>query len=129
MSGAAPKRQLPAPSADEAFFWRSGADGKLRVKRCPECSTLLHPSAVVCPDHPRSVAVEAEVSGRAHVLGLTVNHQQWLPGLPAAVRRRDRSALDEDPRLRLTTNIVGVRRRGGGHVGMPVQVRFEHVRR
>jgi len=123
VSGAAPKRQLPAPSADEAFFWRSGADGKLRVKRCPECSTLLHPSAVVCPDHPRSVAVEAEVSGRAHVLGLTVNHQQWLPGFepPYTIAI---VGLDEDPSVRLTTNIVGDGAEAVG-IGDPVEVRFE----
>jgi hypothetical protein len=65
----------------------------------------------------------APVSGKATVVGFTVNAQQWTPDLPppyviAIV------ALDEDDGARLTTNIVNcdpavVR------VGMRVRVLFE----
>jgi acetyl-CoA acetyltransferase/uncharacterized OB-fold protein len=108
---------------ETGWFWASGADGKLRVPRCAGCGRLLHPSLVVCPACHRPEPEPVEVSGRATVIGFTVNYQQWLPGYPppyviAVV------ALAEDPTVRLTTNIVG----GDPddvHVGMAVQVAFE----
>jgi acetyl-CoA acetyltransferase/uncharacterized OB-fold protein len=118
-----PERPLPAISPENEAFWTSGADGTLRLPRCPECKALLHPSLVVCPgchhERPEMVAV----SGRATVLGYTVNHQQWLPGYPppyviAVV------AVDEDPSVRLTTNIVNAAPEDV-HVGMAVEVVFE----
>jgi acetyl-CoA acetyltransferase len=65
----------------------------------------------------------AVVSGRATVAGFTVNHQQWLPAFPppyvvAVV------ALDEDPSVRLTTNIVGCDPADVA-IGMRVRVIFE----
>lgn len=46
------------------------------------------------------------VSGRGVVVAATVNHQQWLPDLtpPYVVAI---VALDEEPSVRLTTNVVG----------------------
>jgi acetyl-CoA acetyltransferase len=65
----------------------------------------------------------AVVSGRATVAGFTLNHQQWLPAFPppyvvAVV------VLDEDPSVRLTTNIVGCDPVEVA-VGMRVRVIFE----
>ena len=64
------------------------------------------------------------MSGKATVIGVTVNHQQWLPDFepPYVIAN---VALVDDPSIRLTTNIVGgepdeVR------VGDEVEVRFEH---
>ena len=58
------------------------------------------------------------------VAGFTINEQTWLPSFPppyviAIV------AIEEDDRVRLTTNIVGCEP-GDVFVGMKVQVRFEH---
>jgi acetyl-CoA acetyltransferase len=65
------------------------------------------------------------VSGRGTVAGFTVNSHPWLPGFdleaPYVIAI---VALEEDPRVRLTTNIVG----GSPddvHVGQEVAVRFE----
>jgi acetyl-CoA acetyltransferase len=65
----------------------------------------------------------AAVSGRAVVAGCTVNHQQWLPGLapPYVVAV---VAIEEDPAVRLTTNIVGCDPDEVA-IGMRVQVEFE----
>jgi len=117
------RRPLPAITPESGFFWTSGADGRLRVRRCPACDLLVHPSLVVCPVCHHSELEPAPVSGRGFVIGSTVNHQQWLPNFPppyvvATV------ALIEDPGLRLTTNIVGCDPEAV-HVGMAVQVRFE----
>ena len=59
------------------------------------------------------------------VVGYTVNQHQWHPDFPppyiiAIV------AIDEDPRVRLTTNLVDVDP-ADVCVGLTVEVRFEHV--
>jgi len=65
----------------------------------------------------------AEVGGTGVVAGFTVNHQPWLPTLelPYVIAI---VAIDDDPRVRLTTNIVGCDP-ADVRVGMRVEVRFE----
>ncbi|MBA4024926.1 MAG: 3-ketoacyl-CoA thiolase [Gordonia sp.] len=98
-------RPIPQSTPGRAPFWASGADGVLRIARCQNCSRWMHPQVVMCPEcRCRDIEFEP-VSGQATVVGVTVNHQQWLPNLPppyviAVV------ALEEDSRIRLTTNIV-----------------------
>ncbi|MFD3307259.1 OB-fold domain-containing protein [Streptomyces sp. NPDC058694] len=122
---AGPVRPLPQPTLASAEFWRSGADGVLRISRCADCEGHFHPPLPVCP-FCRSRAVAPDpVSGKAVVVGFSVNHQAWLPKFPppyvvAVV------ALAEDDRARLTTNIVGCEP-DRVRVGMRVRVRFEHL--
>ncbi|MEV7890813.1 thiolase C-terminal domain-containing protein [Streptomyces sp. NPDC002817] len=119
------ERPLPQPTLASAEFWSSGADGVLRISHCADCGRYFHPPLPVCPScRGRSVAL-APVSGRAVVVGFSVNHQAWLPKFPppyvvAVV------ALAEDDRARLTTNIVGCEP-DEVRVGMPVRVRFERL--
>jgi acetyl-CoA acetyltransferase/uncharacterized OB-fold protein len=117
------ERPLPALSPENEAFWTSGADGVLRLPRCAECATLLHPSLVVCPSCGHGQPELVAVSGRATVLGFTINYQQWLPGYapPYVIAV---VAVDEDPAVRLTTNIVNTEPESV-HVGMAVQVVFE----
>ena len=63
------------------------------------------------------------VSGRGTVAGYTVNSHPWLPGFdpPYVIAV---VALDEDPGVRLTTNIVGCEP-DEVHIGQQVSVRFE----
>jgi acetyl-CoA acetyltransferase len=63
------------------------------------------------------------VSGRATVVGFTINAHQWLPHLepPYVIAN---VALDEDAEVRLTTNIVGCEV-SEVHIGQTVAVRFE----
>ena len=65
------------------------------------------------------------MSGRATVIGFTVNHQQWLPGFdpPYVIAN---VALAEDATIHLTTNITGCPP-DDVHIGMEVQVHFEHI--
>jgi acetyl-CoA acetyltransferase len=65
------------------------------------------------------------MSGTATVIGITVNHQQWLPGFepPYAIAN---VALADDPTIHLTTNIVGCDPDDVA-IGDEVQVTFEHV--
>lgn len=118
-------RLLPQLTPFNEWFWTSGADGRLRIQACTDCEQLVHPPAPVCPSC-RSSAWEARaVSGRATVIGFTINAHPWMPGfdldLPYVIAV---VALDEDPTVRLTTNIVG---EGADQVaiGDVVTVRFE----
>ncbi|MCD2111191.1 OB-fold domain-containing protein [Rhodococcus rhodochrous] len=121
----ASRRPLPQPTLTTAGFWASGADGVLRVAQCDACGKLMHPTAVLCSEcASREISLQP-VSGRAVVVGATVNAQPWLPDLPppyviAIV------ALEEDPSVRLTTNIVGCEP-GEVALGDRVRVVFEQA--
>ena len=100
-----PGRPLPQITEVNGFFWTSGADGRLRVQECTSCTALIHPPQPVCRycrGHAMGVRV---VSGFATLVGFTVNHRFGLPGLPAPYVVAQ-VALEEDPRVRLTTNAV-----------------------
>jgi acetyl-CoA acetyltransferase/uncharacterized OB-fold protein len=101
-----PGRPLPLVTPENEFFWRSGADGRLRLAACESCAALVHPPQPVCR-HCRGhqIGVRA-VSGFATLAGFTVNHRFSLPGLPAPYVVAQ-VAIEEDPRVRLTTNVIG----------------------
>jgi acetyl-CoA acetyltransferase len=63
------------------------------------------------------------VSGRATVVGFTINQHQWLPGFepPYVIAN---VALAEDPEVHLTTNVVGCTPEDV-HIGQEVMVRFD----
>jgi len=118
-----PGRPLPLLTLDTEFFWTSGADGHLRIQQCKSCTGLIHPPQPICRycrSHDLSPLV---VSGRGIIAGFTINERFSLPGLkpPYVVAQ---VALDEDTRVRLTTNIIDC-----DHdelvLGMQVEVVFE----
>ncbi|MCV7091413.1 thiolase C-terminal domain-containing protein [Mycobacterium interjectum] len=122
---AAPGRPLPLLTLDNEFFWTSGADGTLRFQECKACESLIHPPAPVCRYcRSRDVGVRA-VSGRATLAGFTVNHRFSLPGLPAPYVVAQ-VAIAEDPRVRLTTNIVECEA-DRLELGQQVEVVFEQI--
>lgn len=100
-----PGRPLPQLTDQNEFFWTSGADGRLRIQECTSCASLIHPPQPVCRHcrgHDMGVRT---VSGHATLIGFTVNHRFGLPGLPAPYIVAQ-VALEEDDRVRLTTNAV-----------------------
>jgi acetyl-CoA acetyltransferase/uncharacterized OB-fold protein len=102
---AAPGRPLPLVTDENEFFWTSGADGTLRFQECQACHALIHPPAPVCRYcRSREIGVR-DVSGKAALAGFTVNHRFSVPGMPAPYVIAQ-VAIAEDPRVRLTTNIV-----------------------
>ena len=115
-------RVLPALGGPTDFFWTSGADGRLRLLKCLSCSYLIHPPAPVCPQCLGRSNAPTEVSGRGTVYSYTVNHQPWdgdaEPYVIAVV------ALDEQPELRLTTNLVDLAA-NDVRIGLKVEVVFE----
>lgn len=98
-------RPLPLVTEESRFFWTSGADGRLRVQECRSCDALIHPPQPICRycrGHEMGVRV---TSGFATLIGFTVNHRFALPGLPAPYVVAQ-VALEDDPRVRLTTNAI-----------------------
>jgi hypothetical protein len=115
------RRLLPAADPLTDFFWSSGQDGRLRLLRCGSCGYYSHPPSARCPRCLGDQMAAEPVSGRGLVASFTVNHQQWTPGQPPYVIAL--VEIDEQPGLRLTTNIIGCEP-DEVRIGMPVQVVF-----
>ena len=116
-------RPLPELTPSTEWFWTSGADGVLRIQGCRDCGTLVHPPVPICPSCRSRASAPVAVSGRATVVGVTVNAHPWLPTLPPPYAIAN-VALEEDPSVRLTTNVVGCEP-DAVHIGQEVAVRFE----
>jgi uncharacterized protein len=118
-------RPLPALDRDTAPYWTGGERGELLIQRCRACAFYIHPPTGFCPMcESRDTAYEA-VSGRATVETFTVNHKQWMPGLPVPYVLA-LVALEEQPAIRLPTNIVDCDP-AAVTIGMKVRVRFEQA--
>ncbi|GAB2831999.1 OB-fold domain-containing protein [Actinocorallia aurea] len=118
-------RPLPFVTPFNEYYWRSGADGVLRLKGCASCSALIHPPKPVCPSCRSAEPEVREVSGRGSLFGFTMSHRFQLPGVPSPVIVAQ-VALDEDPRVKLTTRMVECAA-DDLHLGMAVEVVFEQV--
>ncbi|MEV7983124.1 OB-fold domain-containing protein [Streptomyces sp. NPDC086519] len=99
-------RPLPLVTDQNEFFWTSGADGRLRIQECTSCTALIHPPQPVCRYCRGQETGVRAVSGFATLVGFTVSHRFSAPGLPSPYVVAQ-VALEEDPRIRLTTNTVG----------------------
>ncbi|WP_106402639.1 thiolase C-terminal domain-containing protein [Actinocorallia populi] len=118
-------RPLPFVTPWTEFYWRSGADGRLRLQECRECSALIHPPKPVCPSCRGSETGIREVSGRGILFGFTVSHRFQLPGVPSPVIVAQ-VAVEEDPRVKLTTRLVDCAEEDLD-LGMRMEVVFEQV--
>nr|WP_221220599.1 OB-fold domain-containing protein [Mycolicibacterium sp. BK634] len=107
------------------FYWTSGSEGRLRFHCCVACGALQHPPAPVCRNCRSDRLELAEVCGRGVVQSHTTNHQQWSADFPAPYTVAV-VAIDEDPRVRVTTNIVGCAPERV-HVGMRVRAVFDQI--
>jgi acetyl-CoA acetyltransferase/uncharacterized OB-fold protein len=118
-------RPLPKLTPETEFFWTSGSDGVLRFRRCAECRSFQHPPGPICRNCGSSALAPEAVSGRGVLVGFTLNEHMWTPAIPPPYVIGI-VAIDEDPRVRLTTNIVDVPPEELA-VGRRVEVRFLQV--
>jgi uncharacterized protein len=121
-SPAVPARVLPELQDRNREFWTAGADGRLFISQCTQCSLWVSPPADDCPEC--GAGLEARpVSGRGKVFTFTVNRQPFNPAVPVpyviAIIE-----LEEQRDLRLAANIVDCEP-DSVYTGMPVEVRFE----
>ncbi|MQY24109.1 thiolase C-terminal domain-containing protein [Nocardia macrotermitis] len=119
-------RPLPSITPETEFFWTSGADGRLRIRECLSCAALIHPPQPVCRYCRGERLGVRVVSGYGTLIGFTVNHRFELPGLPAPYVVAQ-VALEDDPRVRLTTNVVQCDS-ADLVLGMRMEVVFEQLR-
>lgn len=115
----------PAPPLTERTtpYWKSGAEGVLRIARCQACGWYLHPPRPSCPKcRGRDIQFEP-VSGKATVYSWTINRYQWNPDMPPPYVVAE-VELVEQAGLRIMTNIVGCDI-DAVTVGMAVTVAFE----
>lgn len=117
------RRTLPLLSDANRFFWTSGAEGVLRILRCEDCGYWIHPPSPVCPKCFGHNLSPQPVSGRGEVETYTLNMRSWGPGLevPYVIAI---VALDEQPGLRLTTNIIDIPPQEV-RIGLRVEATFE----
>ena len=117
-------RPLPELTPATEWFWTSGAEGHLRIQRCQDCHTFVHPPVPICPVCRSRHWEPTVVSGRGTIIGVTVNRHQWHPDFtpPYVIAV---VALAEEPTVRLTTNIVDADP-DQVTIGQEVTVTFEH---
>jgi acetyl-CoA acetyltransferase/uncharacterized OB-fold protein len=113
---------MPEVSPWNKPFWTGGESGELKIIRCGSCGRHLHPSLTVCPHCQSNDLTWVVMSGDATVIGVTVNHQTFMPSFapPYVIAV---VALDGAPDVRLTTNLVGVEQ-ADVHPGIRVRVQF-----
>jgi len=99
-------RPLPRLDADNRAFWTGGADNELRLMRCQDCATFIHPPRPVCRNCLSENVVPEAVAGTGVIDTFTINYQKWHPAMevPFVVAR---VAPDGAPGVYITTNIVG----------------------
>jgi acetyl-CoA acetyltransferase/uncharacterized OB-fold protein len=121
----APGRPLPQITGENEYFWTSGADGRLRLQECQNCQALIHPPAPICRYcRSHDIGVRA-VSGKGTLSAFTVNHRFGFPALPPPYVVAQ-VAIAEDPRVRLTTNIIDCEP-DDLTLGQPVEVVFQQL--
>lgn len=75
-----PKRDVPPPPRDSAFFWEGVDVDELRIQRCSSCGTLRHPPRPLC-FKCRSLEWDYVVSsGRGEVYSFVIHHRPEVPG-------------------------------------------------
>jgi uncharacterized protein len=117
----------PVPDALTAFFWEGVANEQLLISRCEQCRYYVHYPRPMCPRCQGTTFSPEQVSGRATLYAYTTVMQAFhpyyvgrLPYVLAVVE------LEEQPGLRLTTNLVDCDD-AELKVGMAVEVLFREV--
>lgn len=119
-------RPVPTPDDVSGFYWQAAAEHRLVLQRCRSCHELQYPPEICCV-HCQSDEFElAEVSGRGVLYSYAVVdralHAGFVDTLPYVVAFVE---LDEQPGLRILTNLVDVPPDTPLSCGMPVEVTFE----
>lgn len=119
-------RPLPAPDDVSRFFWDAAAEHRLVLQRCAACGKLQYPPEVCCI-HCQSESFEVvEATGRGVLYSYSVVnrplHAGFVDALPYVVAFVE---LDDQPGLRMITNLVDVPEGTQLTCGAPVEVVFE----
>jgi hypothetical protein len=116
--------QLPAPAPpvnpETKEFWDATAQGRLLLKRCLDCGSVIWYPRAFCPECASMRTEWFPASGRGRVYSYTVNHRTEGAYKDAAPLVLAYVELEEGPRM--MTNVVGAGARLA--VGLAVEVVF-----
>src|SRR5262245_1563322 len=119
-------RPVPAPDDVSGFFWNAAAEHRLVLQRCRSCLKLQYPPEVCCVHCQAEEFEPAEVSGRGVIYSYAVVdrplHAGFVNALPYLVVLVE---LDEQPGLRILTNLIDAPEGTKLSCGMPVEVAYE----
>jgi hypothetical protein len=117
--------ELPAPAPEvnpeTRQFWGATAEGRLLLKRCLDCGSVIWYPRAICPECASLRTEWFPASGRGRVYSYTLNHRGQGAYSGAGPYVLAYVELDEGPRM--MTNIVGADAVGVA-VGMRVEVVF-----
>lgn len=121
------EQEIPVPEPDEvtAFYWDAAREGRLELQKCKACDLYQYPPDVACVHCQGTDLVPTAVSGRGTLYSYTTVDRAFHAGfadkLPYVLALVE---LDEQPGLRLLTNIVEADP-GQLKMQMPLEVTFE----
>ncbi|KKW66468.1 hypothetical protein A5776_17430 [Mycolicibacterium elephantis] len=120
------RRPVPAPDDVSSFFWAAAAEHRLVLQRCHGCGKLQYPPEICCVHCQADHFDHVEVTGRGVIYSYaTVDrplHVGFVDALPYVVVMVE---LDDQPELRMLTNLVGVEPDTQLRCGAEVEVVFE----
>lgn len=111
----------PAVNPETEEFWTATAAGRLLLKRCLDCGSVIWYPRAICPECSSLRTQWFAASGRGRVYSYTVNHRgegAYRDSAPFVLAYVE---LEEGPRV--MTNIVGAEAAELA-VGLPVEVAF-----
>jgi uncharacterized OB-fold protein len=98
---------LPSPGPLTTFFWDGVAEHRLLILQCQRCGHHVHYPRPICDRCQSMDLAPAQVSGRGALYSYTVVmqafHPYYIDRIPYVLAVVE---LDEEPGLRITTNIV-----------------------
>lgn len=101
-------RPVPEVTYLSRAFWTGGSRGELRIQRCSDCQVWQHPPRARCPRCGSAQVEYPAVSGRGKIFTFTIIHHCYRPGVPLPIVVA-LVELDEQPGLRITSNVTGCR--------------------
>jgi hypothetical protein len=117
--------ELPAPAPgvnpETKEFWDATTRGRLLLKRCLDCGSVIWYPRAICPECASLRTEWFESSGRGRLYSYTVNHRGQAAYAAAEPYVLAYVQLDEGPRM--MTNVVGADAADLA-VGLPVEVEF-----
>lgn len=118
----------PLPQADDVtrFHWDAAAARRLVLQRCRACGKLQYPPEVCCIHCQAEDFDQADATGRGVIYSFSIVdrplHTGFVGAVPYIVALVE---LDDQPGLRMLTNLVDVPVGTRLACGMPVEVVFE----
>jgi uncharacterized OB-fold protein len=117
---------VPVPGEDDLEYWDALREHRLVLSRCDHCGWYTQRRQLACVSCQGESFTWTPVSGRGTIYTYTVARQTWTAGfaaeLPYVVVV---VAIEEQPGLHLTTNLVGAFDIGELGIDLPVTAVFE----